>query len=219
MFSLLFISMKTCIHCHQSKPLSDFHKQSCKPDGHRSVCKDCRVSDSVNYYTRNREIVKGKWKKYLQDNPEYNKNYYLANPQYFEKYRVEHAARYKQWRQDNKIHLSTYRQQLKNTDPNFKVACALRSSISNMIRRSGVQKKTRSVILLGCSINEFRQYLESKFISGMTWDNYGTWHIDHIIPCASFDLTIIDEQKKCFHYTNQQPLWAIDNLRKGDKIL
>jgi len=61
--------------------------------------------------------------------------------------------------------------------------------------------------------------LETKFLEGMDWDNYGIygWHIDHIKPCSLFNLENIEEQKKCFHYTNLQPLWAIDNLKKGNK--
>ena len=71
----------------------------------------------------------------------------------------------------------------------------------------------------GCSPIFLISYLESKFTEGMTWDNHGEWHIDHIIPCCSFNLENEEEQKKCFHYTNLQPLWAKDNLRKGGKIL
>ena len=72
--------------------------------------------------------------------------------------------------------------------------------------------------LIGCSLEYFIAYLESKFQDGMTLDNYGEWHIDHIRPCASFDLTDPDQQRQCFHYTNLQPLWAKDNLLKGDKF-
>lgn len=73
--------------------------------------------------------------------------------------------------------------------------------------------------MLGCSILEFRKYLEAQFISGMTWENYGLrgWHIDHKRPCAKFDLTDPAQQRECFHFSNLQPLWAIDNLKKGSK--
>jgi len=208
--------MKTCIRCHLPKSLSDYHLQSYKPDGHRSICKSCRVPDTADYYTRNREIVKQRWSEYLKNHPDYNREYYFSNPQYFEQYRVTHADHYKKWRQKNKKELASYRIQLKTRDPNFKVACSLRSRISSLIRKSGVKKETKSTELLGCSIDEFRKHLELQFSNGMTWDNYGTWHIDHIVPCSSFDLTKINEQKQCFHYTNQQPLWAMDNLRKGN---
>ena len=71
--------------------------------------------------------------------------------------------------------------------------------------------------LLGCSVIELKRHLEKQFKSLMTFNNYGKWHIDHKKPCALFDLSKLEERKKCFHYTNLQPLWAKDNLRKGIK--
>jgi hypothetical protein len=72
---------------------------------------------------------------------------------------------------------------------------------------------------MGADIETVKKHLESLFKKGMSWENHGNegWHIDHIIPCAAFDLTDPKQQKKCFHYTNLQPLWAKDNLSKGDK--
>ena len=82
------------------------------------------------------------------------------------------------------------------------------------------QKSDRTIKLLGCSFSELVSYLERQFKEGMSWDNYGRqgWHMDHIVPCAAFDLTDPDQQKKCFHYTNLQPLWAKDNLEKGPRM-
>ena len=71
--------------------------------------------------------------------------------------------------------------------------------------------------LVGCSIDELKKHLEIKFKKGMSWNNYGKWHVDHVVPVDFFDLTKIEEQKKCFHYSNLQPLWAQDNLKKGGK--
>jgi hypothetical protein len=75
---------------------------------------------------------------------------------------------------------------------------------------------------VGCTIDELKIHLESLFVEGMTWENYGNgtnkWNIDHIIPCLYFDLTDAEEQRKCFHYTNLRPLWGIDNIKKGDKL-
>ena len=71
---------------------------------------------------------------------------------------------------------------------------------------------------MGCTTDELVAHLEKQFTPGMTWDNwaYRGWHIDHIRPCASFDLADPEQQRECFHYTNLQPLWAVDNMRKSD---
>jgi len=84
----------------------------------------------------------------------------------------------------------------------------------------GICKSKSTIKLLGCSLDEFKSYYESKFTSGMNWAKVmnGEIHCDHIIPCASFDLTQPSEQHKCFHYTNLQPLWAKENLSKGSKF-
>jgi len=102
--------------------------------------------------------------------------------------------------------------------------CRLRRTLSARVRvavkNNSGKKAFGSIYLLGCSIAHARQHLESQFLPGMTWENHSTdgWHIDHIKPCASFDLTDPEQQKRCFHYTNLQPLWATDNLSKGKKI-
>ena len=84
----------------------------------------------------------------------------------------------------------------------------------------GNTKSDKTFNLIGCSFDELKNYLESKFQSGMIWDNYGYygWHVDHKKPCSSFDLSKSEQQKECFHYTNLQPLWAKDNYNKGSKI-
>jgi hypothetical protein len=84
---------------------------------------------------------------------------------------------------------------------------------------SGTNKVASTEELLGCSFDVFVEHLQSQFKNGMSWDNRGRtgWHIDHIRPCASFDLSDPDQQRQCFHYTNMQPLWAADNLSKGSK--
>lgn len=72
--------------------------------------------------------------------------------------------------------------------------------------------------LLGCTGEEFKHHLESKFQPGMSWENMSGWHIDHIRPCVSFDLTDLEEQKRCFHFSNLQPLWALENQKKWTKL-
>jgi hypothetical protein len=86
---------------------------------------------------------------------------------------------------------------------------------------SGKLKISTTKELLGCTLSEFKEYIENQFADGMSWKNYGRygWHIDHIKPCAAFDLSKPEDQKQCFNYTNLQPLWAEDNLKKHCKIL
>jgi hypothetical protein len=81
----------------------------------------------------------------------------------------------------------------------------------------GIRKAAKTETLLGCSYDFFRGYIEGKFVENMGWHNMGEWHIDHIQPLCSFDLNDVEQQKQAFHYTNQQPLWAMDNLKKGAK--
>jgi hypothetical protein len=115
----------------------------------------------------------------------------------------ENKRRYgKKWRRDK------YRNNLE-----YRLTTLLRSRLTNAIK--GTAKKSSAKQLIGCSIPQLRKHLEQQFKDGMTWDNHGDWHIDHIKPCAAFNLTNEDEQRECFHYSNLQPLWAIENMRKG----
>ena len=93
----------------------------------------------------------------------------------------------------------------------------LRSRTHKKIALHGGSKSVGTIELLGCTVVELTSRFEALFTPGMTWENMGEWHIDHIRPCASFDLTDPEQQRQCFHYTNLQPLWAEDNLRKSDK--
>lgn len=95
-----------------------------------------------------------------------------------------------------------------------RLKASLRSRLYAFVKR---KNKKSSFDFIGCSIDELKEHLSSQFTEGMSWENYGEWHIDHIKPCSSFDLSILEEQQKCFHYSNLQPLWALDNLKKGAK--
>lgn len=99
-----------------------------------------------------------------------------------------------------------------------KIGTNLRSRLNKAIK--GNYKSGSAVEDLGCSIDEFKSYIESKFQPGMTWDNWGrdTWHIDHIVPISHFDLSNRDELLKACHYSNMCPLWAKDNMIKGNRI-
>ena len=126
----------------------------------------------------------------------------------------------------NKKRNREYQSMMHHTSPknsNFRLKKIARCRIYNAIKRiSSVDKpriKYRTEAMIGCKVEELATHLEYKFKRGMNWDNHGQgWHIDHIIPCASFDLTDEKQMMQCFHYTNLQPLWAEDNLSKSDNI-
>jgi hypothetical protein len=105
-----------------------------------------------------------------------------------------------------------------NTDIKFKLSIVLRTRLNAAIKNG--QKAGSAIKDLGCSVNLLKLYIESKFLPDMTWDNWGKdgWHIDHIIPISNFDLTNREEFLKACHYTNLQPLWALDNFMKSDKL-
>ena len=100
-----------------------------------------------------------------------------------------------------------------------KVANTCRARLGMAIRQAGAKKSAITFSLIGCSIEFLKDWIQRKFKRGMTWNNHGDWHIDHIVPCSAFDLRTKEGQRTCFHYTNLRPLWAADNLAKGDKII
>lgn len=104
----------------------------------------------------------------------------------------------------------------RSQNPQYRMRHNLRSRIRDFMKRGAFKQSATQ--LLGCGRAQLMSWMESKFLHGMNWNNYGKWHVDHILPCASFDLTKPDQQKICFHYTNLQPLWEKDNLDKSDTM-
>lgn len=114
-----------------------------------------------------------------------------------------------------------YRQSIKRrrlnglATPQGRIKKALRDRLRNALLRKGNRKSARTLELVGCSLDVLELHLERQFAPWMSWANYGRWHIDHIIPCARFDLSKLEEQRRCFHYTNLRPLWKKPNLQRG----
>ena len=125
------------------------------------------------------------------------------------------------WRKANRKTIQAgntrYEKKRKSIDPIFKLAKTLRSRLGSALNRKNIEKGFSTMELTGCELPFLKGYIEAKFVEGMTWENHGSWHLDHVRPCCSFDLTQEEEQKKCFHYTNLQPLFAKENLSKGGK--
>lgn len=155
---------------------------------------------------------------------------YDANPSKFKERAINHLHNLspttrEQVRSYNREYhrINREQRQLYSTEyyklPHAKIMRTFRARQAGLIRRGLMCKNVHTESLNGCSWEQLKQHLEQQFNEGMTWDNYGSvWHIDHIIPIASFNLTVKEEQVKCFHYTNLQPLFAKDNLTKGSRV-
>tara|TARA_R110002110_G_scaffold387970_1_gene600072 strand:+ start:266 stop:1000 length:735 start_codon:yes stop_codon:yes gene_type:complete len=188
---------------------------------------------SREYYLKNKGRIIENQKKYYLENKEhiakyskeYCKDYYLKNKEHMRKIA-------KEWRSNNKESISrrgrkhflenkehiykrtNERKKIRRkNDPNYKLLSNLRTRLWYALK--GNSKTASTMELIGCSIEELWNHLESKFESWMTRENYGLWDVDHIIPCAKFDLTNPEQQKFCFHYTNLQPMEHIANIKKG----
>tara|TARA_R100000458_G_scaffold46375_1_gene44833 strand:- start:20 stop:682 length:663 start_codon:yes stop_codon:yes gene_type:complete len=173
------------------------------------------------YYQENKEKINLRQKVYREANKEkislQCKAYYQANKEKIN-------LRGKAWYQENKekrnaVGLAYQKNRLK-TDPTYRLIRNMRSRMNHALR--GKDKSKSTMQLRGCTIDEFWLHLEKQFQPGMTRENHGfgegCWHVDHIKPCSSFDLSDPEQQKICFHYTNCQPLWQRDNLSKGAKF-
>lgn len=135
--------------------------------------------------------------------------------------RLLHPERYKNYDLKRRKQKTVYTRNRRKTNLNFRIACALRGRLIQALK--GAKKSKSALRLLGCSLASFKLYIESKFESGMSWKNHGRgegkWHIDHEMPCAIFDLTKPEHQRRCFHFSNLQPMWGTENLRKNCKVL
>lgn len=165
-----------------------------------------------DYYLKNRDIVLTRVKEYRKKHPET-----------MEKWRKNNVEKTRQNRKKNsqtdkyKINRNKHTKERKQNDIQYKIKMILRSRINRAIR---AEYKTGSAVRdLGCSIQELKLYIESKFRKGMTWQNHGQfgWHFDHIKQLKDFDLTDKKQFKKAVHYTNLQPMWWKDNLDKRFK--
>lgn len=207
--------MKICSKCKINKELDCFSKSKHRKDGHYPYCKLCESKRQEN----NKEKYSNLRRLYAIKNAEHLK---IKKQEYFKLHRKEKSEYDMVYRKKNAQKIAEYkliwgRKQRKN-NPEYRIKINLRRRLSHVLQ--GSLKADKTFNLLGCDVKNLKEHLERQFCNGMAWDNYGSaWHIDHIIPCASFNLTDPEQQRKCFHYSNLQPLLKIDNLKKGRKLL
>jgi hypothetical protein len=219
--------MKKCTLCKQSfeATLEFFGSFKQGKNGLHPRCRSCEKKRKQEWSNKNKKRLKANNKKYYQENKEYIKQ---KTTTYYKENREEVLEKQKLYASKNKDKIKEYKKQWSastrqdrieryHSDANYRLKINCRNRIAHAMRNNGV-KSASTMELVGCSIDELKQHLESKFTDGMNWDNYGEWHVDHIKPCASFDLSDPDQQRQCFHYTNLQPLWEKDNLKKGSSL-
>lgn len=210
---------KQCTKCLKKFPPSKKYFYSDKKGvlGLCSRCKKCHSIKRKEYLMNadNAKKHKERCKKYYSNNKD-------KIAEYNEQNRETILKKKKEYRQNNKQKIAEYKYFYHKNRYNDDLQYRLLHNCGNHIRKYLKQSKNnkRSIELLGCSVSELKEYLEKQFDSEMSWENYGTyWHIDHIVPCSSFDFSDPVQQRRCFNYTNLQPLEAKANIRKGNKIL
>lgn len=180
--------MKICGSCNIEKHPNDFFKRSLSKDGLQTICKECKYALKKIYYNNNKEA---------------------------------HVKRTLDWRDKNREKFNEYRRKYKKSkresDPLFKLRHNLSNRTSAAFRNRSWNKNSKTQEMLGADYETAFNHIESRFKQGMSWDNFGEWQIDHIIPLASAKTE--KELIQLCHYTNLQPLWANENIKKGNKII
>ncbi len=148
-----------------------------------------------------------------QYHKEHSKRYYKEHSKERIAYHTEYCKNHKE---ELRKYIREYCSNRRRSNINVRISESLRARIYNTLK--GFNKAKHTVELVGCSIEQLKEHLEKQFKQSMTWNNYGAWHIDHIVPCSKFDLSKSIEQRKCFNYKNLQPLWSYENQSKGNKI-
>ena len=192
--------MKKCSKCELEKELSQFKRWS--------VCIDCNKISNKKYNDSRKE----KQRVYYQENKDFLKNkskeYYQENKDYI-------TVRNKKYQDKNRENRNNYINNRKKSDNLFKLTILIRKLIYTSIKKKGYSKKSKVNNILGCSFDDFKSHIENQFKEGMSWENHGEWHLDHKTPIswANTEEEIYDLN----HFENFQPLWAYDNLSKGNK--
>jgi hypothetical protein len=198
---------------------SEFYADINRKSGLTPYCKYCMQEYRKVYVKNNAAKEKLRHKKYTDLHKLERKEYGARYAKMFPEIRKQTK---KNWCLKNPDYYNRYIKNRRNTDFNFRLRQNISRRIGMAFRAAGRTKSKRSVDLLGCSVSFFRDYLRSKYLPGMTDNNYGKgsvkWNIDHIIPLASFNLTDVEQASKAFHYTNCQPLWEPANQSKLSKL-
>ncbi len=214
---------KKCKRCNETKTEECFYLNK-KTLKRANICIACDKKRLKEYRIKNKDKLSARTKEWQKQNPEKAKK---NRDNWARKHKEKVNAKSKRWKDKNKKHSLEYNSAVyasRKHDPMYMLPRNLRTRLYQAIKHNF--KSGSAVASLGCSIKSFKKYMESKFYDNkktkmkMSWDNYGKngWHIDHIIPLASFDLSDASQLAIACHYTNLQPLWAEENFKKGNRV-
>lgn len=208
--------MKICSKCKREKNFDEFCKKKDSKDGLSFYCKECRSINSKVEYINNKEQKIKYYKQNIERKKKIDYDYRIRND-----IREKRNKYLKEYNQKYKKALNEYHRKRRSfkykTDINFKLTCILRARLSQALK--GRNKIVTTFSLLGCNIDELKMHLEKQFSNDMSWQNHGIiWEIDHIVGCCNFDLTYLEQQKQCFHFSNLQPLYKLQNRQKPKRI-
>lgn len=218
--------MKQCSKCGHIKYESEFHKNKCQKNGLRSDCKKCGSLRDRSRYAKNVELINANCKKWANKNKERvkenHKNFRQKNRNRVNEYNAnwrknnpDHTLEYhREYRFINKAKIRVQQKVRRDSDIQYRLGINLRGRLYKALKRG--QKGGSAIRDLGCSVEYLVNYLELKFLPGMTWENYGSgmkkWSIDHIVALSTVDLQNIEEFLRVCHHTNLRPLWNKDQL-------
>lgn len=212
--------MKFCPVCRSEKDKLDFNKRASSKDGLFGKCRICERESVRIRNLKNPEKRAELHRQWVAKNREkraaYRKVYYAKNHEYIIAYSRNHHR-------ENKVAQIAYKnrraKERRKTDVAYRLQNNLRGRLWYALKRSG-RKITSAIVLVGCDMEFLKAHIEKQWLPGMTWGNHARdgWHIDHIVQCCHFDLSDPEQQKKCFHWSNLQPLWFSDNCRKNQFV-
>jgi len=192
--------MKICRRCNLEKKLEHFNKNQNQKDNLSLWCKQCFSSYNKTRYSD--DVIR---QNYLNT----SKNWYLENKE-------KASMQNREWIVNNREKYNENQRDKWKNDSSYRLKKLLRCQLNQHLNFQYVKKSKSAAILLGCTIEHLKNHLELQFLPEMSWENHGTvWEIDHIKPCASFDLTDPNQQKECFHYTNLQPLFKTTEIAES----
>jgi hypothetical protein len=194
---------KVCNECGLEKNLSEFYKRTDTPNGYRNNCKECKLKNNHKWREENKEKISIIGKIWREKNKE-------SIRERIKEWEVKNYRRVRD-RKNKRV------RDRRKEDPVYhlinKVRCRLRKYLITL----NITKKNRTFDIVGCTPEYLKEHLEKQFVNGMSWENRDEWHIDHIIPLSSANSE--EELYKLCHYTNLQPLWAEENIKKSNKII